>query len=112
MAVHRVELALPATDIQNADVSVSVWSDDELLGELRISRGSLDWRPGRHQSAWSMEWERFDEVIARQRAPDLNAQEASEPVAWRIRGDHAGAAPAESDGVVIGVVDDLGLQLR
>ena len=27
MAVHRVELALPSTDIQNADVVVNVWSD-------------------------------------------------------------------------------------
>ncbi|HWW54239.1 MAG TPA: hypothetical protein VNY84_10745 [Acidimicrobiales bacterium] len=63
MAVHRVELALPTTDIQNTDVTVSIWSDDELLGEMRVSRGSVDWRPGHHQSAWSMEWERFDEVM-------------------------------------------------
>ncbi|HEV3227223.1 MAG TPA: hypothetical protein VGZ52_10320 [Acidimicrobiales bacterium] len=63
MAVHRVELSLPATDIQNADVTVNVWSDDELLGELRISRGTIDWRPGRRQYLWSMEWERFDEVM-------------------------------------------------
>jgi hypothetical protein len=63
MAVHRVELALPATDIQNADVTVSVWSDDELLGDLLISRGTIDWRPGHHQTIFSMEWERFDEVM-------------------------------------------------
>jgi hypothetical protein len=63
MAVHRVELALPATDIQNADATVSVWSDDELLGELRISRGTIDWRPGRHHTVFSMDWERFDEMM-------------------------------------------------
>ena len=63
MAVHRVELSLPSTDIQNADVTVNVWSDDELLGELRISRGTIDWRPGRRQYVWSMEWERFDELM-------------------------------------------------
>jgi hypothetical protein len=63
MPVHRVELALPTTDIQNTDVTVSIWSDDELLGEMRVSRGSVDWRPGHHQFAWSMEWERFDEVM-------------------------------------------------
>jgi hypothetical protein len=63
MAVHRVELALPRTDIQNTDVTVSIWSDDELLGDVRISRGSIDWRPGHHQTVWTMEWERFDEVM-------------------------------------------------
>src|SRR3954453_18267181 len=63
MAVHRVELALPPTDIQTADVVVNVWSDDELLGELRISRGTIDWRPGHHQAIFSMDWERFDEVM-------------------------------------------------
>ena len=63
MPVHRVELELPATDILNTDVVVNVWSDDELLGELRLSRGSIDWRPGRRQYMWSMEWERFDELM-------------------------------------------------
>ena len=63
MAVHRVELALPSTDIQNADVVVNVWSDDELLGELRISRGTIDWRPGHHQAIFTMEWERFDDMM-------------------------------------------------
>ena len=63
MAVHRVELALPATDIQNADVVINVWSDDELLGELRVSRGSIDWRPGRHHTVFTMEWERFDDEM-------------------------------------------------
>jgi len=63
MPVHRVELALPSTDIENTDVTINVWSDEELLGELRISRGSIDWRPGRHHYIWSMEWERFDDIM-------------------------------------------------
>ena len=54
---------LPATDIQSTDVNVAVWSDNELLGELRLSRGSVDWRPAHHQAVWTMEWERFDEVM-------------------------------------------------
>jgi hypothetical protein len=60
MAVHRVEVALPSTDIQNADLVINVWSDEELLGELRVSRGTIDWRPGHHQTVFTMEWERFD----------------------------------------------------
>ena len=63
MPVHRLELSLPATDVQSSDVTISVWSDNELLGELRVSRGTIDWRPGHHQAVWSMEWERFDELM-------------------------------------------------
>ena len=63
MPIHRVELGLPPTDIQNSDLIVSVWSDQELLGELRVSRGTIDWRPGRRQSTFVMEWERFDETM-------------------------------------------------
>jgi hypothetical protein len=63
MPVHRLELELPATDIQGTDVTISVWSDNELLGNLRISRGSIDWRPGHYRAAWTLEWERFDEVM-------------------------------------------------
>ena len=54
---------MPATDIQNADVVINVWSDEELLGELRVSRGTIDWRPGHHQARFSMEWERFDDMM-------------------------------------------------
>ena len=63
MPVHKVELSLPATDVQHSDVIVNVWSDDELLGKIFISRGSIDWRPGKHQTMFSLEWERFDEVM-------------------------------------------------
>jgi len=63
VAVHRVELALPATDIQNADATISVWSDDELLGELRVSRGTIDWRPGHHSTVFTLDWERFDALM-------------------------------------------------
>jgi len=63
MPVHRIELELPRTDVEGTDVRFCVWSDEELLGELRISRGTVDWRPGHHQQAWVMEWERFDELM-------------------------------------------------
>jgi len=56
-------LALPATDIQNADATISVWSDDELLGELRVSRGTIDWRPGHRSTVFTLDWERFDALM-------------------------------------------------
>ena len=50
-------------DVLNADLVIEVDSDQEKLGELRISRGSIDWVPRAHRSRWTLEWERFDQVM-------------------------------------------------
>jgi len=60
---HKLEIALPPKVILNSDVVIDVHSDDAKLGELRISRGSIDWVPGKHQALFRMSWERFDEVM-------------------------------------------------
>jgi len=60
MAKHNLEIALPPKVILNSDVVVEVKSDEAKLGELRISRGSIDWVPGKHAVAFRLEWERFD----------------------------------------------------
>ena len=43
MPVHRIELELPRTDVQHTDVTINVWSDEELLrGKdfVRIATGA------------------------------------------------------------------------
>jgi hypothetical protein len=50
---------LPAHQIVNADVTVMVKSDGTNLGELLISKGSIDWRQSKHQTCYQMTWERF-----------------------------------------------------
>jgi hypothetical protein len=63
MAVHHLLLHVPSQEIHNADVRIEVWSDDEKLGELRASRGTIDWAPRAHQAPYTLTWERFDEVM-------------------------------------------------
>ncbi len=46
MPIHHIELNIPAAEIMNTDAVFKIWSDEELLGELCLSRGSIDWRPG------------------------------------------------------------------
>jgi hypothetical protein len=46
-------------------VTFVVWSDDERLGELQISQGSIDWIPGNARTRYHMEWEKFDEMMVR-----------------------------------------------
>jgi hypothetical protein len=63
MASHEIEVELPARQIVNTDLVVTVRSDGVQLGELRISRGTLDWRPGKHQRVISLGWETFARLI-------------------------------------------------
>lgn len=63
MPTHEVLLHQPPREVVNADVRVEVWSDDQKLGELRISRGTLDWAPAHHEYAFRLDWERFDTLM-------------------------------------------------
>jgi hypothetical protein len=50
-------------EVINSDLIIEVDSDGEKLGELRVSRGSIDWVPRAHQKALRLDWERFDIVM-------------------------------------------------
>jgi hypothetical protein len=63
MARHELEISVPPKAILNTDVVITVVEDDEKLGELRISRGSIDWRPARAHGAYRLAWARFDRLM-------------------------------------------------
>ena len=65
MAKHEVKLRVnQRIDIENVDATLSVWSDDALLGRLRVSRGSVDWEPAHgRQTIYRVSWEKFAELM-------------------------------------------------
>ena len=71
MPKHDIEVALPAHEVVNADLTVVVNSDGRRLGELRISKGSIDWRPSKTHSPVSMKGETFAAVMERWRRGEL-----------------------------------------
>ena len=46
MATHDVTVDLPTRFVLRSDVTFVVWSHDLKLGELQVSKGSIDWLPG------------------------------------------------------------------
>lgn len=40
-------------------------SDGKTLGELRMSKGTIDWRPSKHTGSVSMRWETFARLMER-----------------------------------------------
>lgn len=65
MPVHRFEVQQPAKQVLNADLSVTVYSDGMALGELLISRGSIEWRPAGRQKTSRWTWEQFAQLMER-----------------------------------------------
>ena len=63
MAEHRITTRVPSHEVANKDLAITVKSDDRFLGELLISKGSVDWRPSNHHQLYRLGWERFDELM-------------------------------------------------
>ena len=63
MPRHRIEVQQPPRVVMHSDVSFIVFSNDERLGELSISKGTIDWKPARRHQTISLSWERFAQVM-------------------------------------------------
>ena len=63
MATHDVTIDLPTRFVLHSDVTFAVWSDEAKLGELQVSKGSIDWLPGNGRTRYRMRWEKFNELM-------------------------------------------------
>jgi hypothetical protein len=59
MPRHEIESHIPAVNVLNTDMTVIVRSNGKKLGQLTISRGSIDWAPAGYKTSWTMTWEQF-----------------------------------------------------
>ena len=69
MARHNIDFEVPRNVVRNTDVEFVVHSNDERLGKLGVSRGSVSWIPANHSTAFHLTWERFDELIRERGRP-------------------------------------------
>lgn len=68
MAQHEVDMRIPTTKVVlHADVVFEVRSDGEKLGELRVSKGTIDWCPANAQNPAKLTWEQFDRLMQKHR---------------------------------------------
>jgi len=64
MPEHKVEvIQTPSWEVVNTDLRITIDSDGEKLGELCISRGTIDWRPRDAKNTIVLEWEAFDRFM-------------------------------------------------
>ena len=62
-ARHRIEIQQAPKVVMHSDVSFIVFSDEERLGDLSISKETIDWNPARRRQLISMSWERFARLM-------------------------------------------------
>lgn len=64
MAEHQLWLTAPRVLVTKSDIEVEIKSGDTKLGELHLSKGTIDWRP-KNSKTWeySFSWEKFAEVM-------------------------------------------------
>jgi hypothetical protein len=66
---HDVEMSIPTTKmVLHADVVFEVRSDEEKLGDLHVSQGSIDWYPRNARQPTTLSWEQFDRLMQERRA--------------------------------------------
>jgi hypothetical protein len=60
---HRIFMFEPKHEVTNTDVAFSVKKNGKKIGELRVSKGSLEWYTGNGRTAYSISWDLFDEIM-------------------------------------------------
>jgi hypothetical protein len=63
MPQHNVHVNLPWREIGKSDVVFEVYEDGEKFGTITISKGAIEWYPGKAKNPFKMEWPRFDRAI-------------------------------------------------
>jgi hypothetical protein len=61
--VHNVTFSIPERRLGKADVKFVVKADQQVLGTLAISNGSIVWFPRGASYGCKMEWSKFDQFM-------------------------------------------------
>jgi hypothetical protein len=67
MATHKVDFQVPWRPIGREDVVFSVEQDGEKLGELKVSKGAVVWRPRHGKRSYRADWTRLDHLMRQAR---------------------------------------------
>lgn len=63
MAKHKIAFQQSTRDVLHSDMTFVVHRDGEKLGEPKISKGTIDWKPKSKQLAIKWNWDKFAEMM-------------------------------------------------
>lgn len=67
MAKHRVIMRQPKEIVMNSDIEFVVRENGKKLGELHVSKGSIEWLPNNGRYKRRMRWSKFAELMSGER---------------------------------------------
>lgn len=60
---HDVDFTIPYRPLGNSDIQFNVKQDGTVLGSLKISKGSVVWRPKDNSYGYRLSWSKFNELM-------------------------------------------------
>ena len=62
---HKIYMFEPRHEIINTDVTFVIVKGSKKLGELKVSKGSLDWYTGNGRKSYKISWSLFNEIMTK-----------------------------------------------
>ena len=66
MATHEIYMTMPTKMVLNKDTDFEVYSDEAVLDTLKVSKGSVEWRPKGFTYGLHLDWEKFDQLMRKE----------------------------------------------
>lgn len=63
MAKTRLTVKVPAFEISNTDLEIGVHTGSQKLGTLKLSKGSVEWKPKNFTYGFHLAWSEFDRLM-------------------------------------------------
>ncbi len=60
---HDVTFSIPERTLGKADVEFKIKQDGEVIGRLKVSKGSVVWVRRNASYGYKMTWQKFDEIM-------------------------------------------------
>ncbi len=60
---HKVTFNIHDWTVPSKDIIFNVKSEGKKFGEIKISRGGVEWVPRSGKKGYTMRWTKFDEVM-------------------------------------------------
>lgn len=60
---NEVTMKTEGVDVLNRDVEFDVKDDSGVVGTLKISKGTVEWRPKNHSNGFHLPWQQFSALM-------------------------------------------------
>jgi hypothetical protein len=66
---HEIMFTLPTQPLGKVDAQFTINKDGQILGTLKISKGTIDWTPKdfAHDNPFQLSWTKFDKLMCEQK---------------------------------------------